>query len=313
MRTMMYMAVFAVCLAVVPRLAKAGPCEKNKVYAAECKALYVAAQKNMCEPDRLYTNSVSNANAWQQAVKNAQALEDSFVAFAAKYPTCIDDKFAKKCRITKYHLRDCKDLVKKYEKSWLDKIKYAHKEVARFLPGFEKKVKESPKDSYKYFRQAQKYLSKVLGSVLWVDPTNKDFLAYGARIRVLKKKMNAANMDELAKIRCPKAGAKNKKLSRKLMKTYKKWLGGLSYKVKPHSLRMAKRVIKETDFRGTKWEYGYVTTCIEDLSDKKDPARCAVNELSFKRSKPSGKSWSKWSFNGHGARDDAMLCKNIRK
>lgn len=302
----------ALVVASVTTASHAGPCEADKTYLAQCKQLSKAASKNMCEPDRLYTNSQKNAAAWQAAVADAPGLEKRFASFAARYPKCIDDPKARKCRVTRFQLRDCKNLKDKYAKAWEAKKKYAHKEVARFLPHFEKQVKADPKGSYKYFRNAQKYLSKVLGSVLWVEPSNAEFLAYKAQIRALKKKMNAANLDVIAKVRCPKAGAKNRRLAKTLMGVYKGWLGTLSYKVRARKLRMAKKVVKETDWRGTKWEYGYVTSCIEDLSDKADPARCSVNELSFKRSKPAGKSWSKWSFHGHGARDDAMLCKNVR-
>ena len=97
------------------------------------------------------------------------------------------------------------------------------------------------------------------------------------------------------------------------MKSYKVFLSKLSTKAKPHKLGLDKSVIKETDSAGTKWEYAYTTTCIEELADKSDPARCSVQSVSFKRSKPRKGRWSGWTFRAHGARDDAMLCKNMKK
>lgn len=59
----------------------------------------------------------------------------------------------------------------------------------------------------------------------------------------------AANLDRLKKVTCPKA-----------MKSYKVFLSKLS--------------TQATDSAGTKWEYAYTTTCIEELADKSVPARC---------------------------------------
>ncbi len=290
----------------------ADKCAKDKKFMKVCQELTAARERNMCNPSQIGIRNPETATAWLQARADAAALEARFQAVVKDFPKCYNREDATNCAIWEQNVRECSDLPKKYEEAWKGKIKSAQDEVDRFLPDFEKKVGTAPKEAYKSWPDVKRYLSKEMGTVLWVEPDNAQFLALEARLRELKKKMTAANMDEIKSVQCPKAGKPNPGLAKTLMKVYEAWLSGLSRPVKALKLLMAEKVHQETDWQGTKWEYGYVTTCIEDKSDMEDPARCSVQELSFKRSKPVGKGWSGWSFNGHGARDDAMLCKNVK-
>ena len=319
--------------------ASAGACENDKTYAAECAALSALYASEMCRPSQFTIRDASSANEWIEARKHASDIEARFKAVGEKYPQCMDDPDAKKCRIGAMHLRDCAGLPKKFEEAWTKKLSDMMSEVLRHVPsaatipgvseqleaGSKKKRKkkkkknnaqttgdEDPKAAFKHLRAASGYLNKDLNGLLAVEPDNALLLAVKAHMHALMVDLRSKNLDEIAKIKCPKAGAKNAGLQKKLMKVYAAWLNGLTAKRKPHKLRMAKKVIKETDWQGTKWEYGYTTTCIEELEDPSDPARCSVQEVSFKRSKPAGKGWSAWSFHGSGALDEPMLCKNIK-
>lgn len=91
-------------------------------------------------------------------------------------------------------------------------------------------------------------MTKNMGRVLWVSPGDTEFVAYGTEIRALRKEFRGANMDVISKVTCPKAGVKNRRLQKKLMGVYKTWLGKLSYNVKAHKLRWAKKTVQKTDW-----------------------------------------------------------------
>jgi len=287
------------------------PCGVDKKWANECKAIKKQAE-SYCEPERMLTRSPEGAGKWIAARRDAGAFEKTVAAFAKKRPECLTEKVSKVCMFRQKHLDQCTGLAAKFEKAWPEKVTSERKEVMRHLPTLEKKSKTEPKETWAYYNNAKRYLTKVFGAVLMIEPTNKEFLGYKERFKAVSRVIVNANLDRLAKVKCPKPGKPNAKLQKTLKKAYKGFLGKLSYPVKAHKLGLDKAVIKETDISGTKWEYAYTTTCIEETADKKDPARCSVQSVSFKRSKPPGKKWSEWSFRGHGAKDDAMLCKNLK-
>jgi hypothetical protein len=291
----------------------AEPCGSDKAWAKECSAL-TDQVRTMCEPEKFITRSPEGAAKWLEAVNGgAVAFEKQIKAFAEKHPHCLTEQTAKNCRFDQRIVDQCTDLPAKFTKAWPDKIASERKEVERHLPNIEKKAQEDPKGSWSYYNDVKRYLPKAFGSVLWIEPDNAEFLAYQDRLKKAGKLIVAANLDRLEKVTCPKAGKPDPKLEKDLMKAYGVFLGKLSIKTKAHKLGMDRTVVKETDIFATQWEYANTTTCIEELADPSDPARCSVQSVSFKRSKPLGKKWSEWSFRAHGARDDAMLCKNLKK
>lgn len=338
MRALMLRLMLCVgAVVLVAPSASAGQCEDDKVYAAECAALADIYAREMCRPSQFVIRDAVSANEWIEARKHASDMEERFKAVAENYPQCMDDPDAKKCRIGAMHLRDCSGLPQKFEDAWVQKIGYFLTEVLKHIPtaatipgveeqavtGRKKKKKKAkpaaedageqdPKAAFKHLRAASGYLNKDLNGLLAVEPDHAVLLAVKAHMHALMVELRAKNLDEIAKIQCPKAGAKNAALEATLMHVYGGWLSGLTAKLKAHKLRMAQKVVAETDWQGTKWEYGYTTTCIEELADPEDPARCSVQEVSFKRSKPAGKGWSEWSFHGSGALDEPMLCTNIK-
>ena len=291
----------------------AEPCGSDKAWAKECSAL-TAKVRSMCEPERFLTRSPEGAAKWVTAVNGgAAAFEKEIKAFAKKHPHCLTEESSKNCGFNQKIVDDCTDLPAKFKAAWPDKITSERKEVERNLPGLEEKAKEDPKGSWSNYNSVKRYMIKVFGSVLWIEPDNAEFLAYKDRLKKVGKVVVAANLDRLEKVTCPKARKPDPKLEKVLMKAYGIFLGKLTSKAKAHRLGLERSIIKETDIFATQWEFANTTTCIEELADRSDPARCSVQSVSFKRSKPLGKKWSNWSFRAHGARDDAMLCKNMKK
>lgn len=300
------LSLIATGVMLVPTLSQAQQC-KEAAYLAECKPLQAAVAANLCEPERLRPVTPQMATRWTQAVAAAPELQARLEAFAQKYPDCIGFRKTS-CALFKTTLRDCTDLPKKYADARKEHVSWAKKEIDRHLPGIEKTTDLA--EAFKRLKNSERHFTKNLGTVLWIEPNHTEFNAIVERLRTLRKKLTAANMEEIAKVKCP-ASTRDKGLAKTLTGVYQKWLGTLSYPVKAHRVSLQRSVVKETDWQGTKWEYANTTTCIEDTADTTDPARCAVNEVSFKRSKPSSKGWSTWSFHGSGARNDSMLCKNL--
>ena len=305
-------SLFAVILALgvgTPEASPASPC-KGKDYVSECKAIKQKIESKLCRPSDLYILSPEDATHWIEAMSNAAALEARATKYIAKYGHCTE-KRTNKCKEYKSVVAMCTGLKAKYDKAWGKKVKWARQELARVLK--EVKSRKDPKSAYKALRAYQRDLVKNLYTVLWVEPNHTEFKKIEAQVQALRKKYRSANLDEISKVQCPKGARKrNKGLEKKLLKVYQPWLSRALVKQRAKVLRQNKPLVKKTDVFGTKWEYAYTVTCVEELADPKDPARCSVNEISFKRSKRKGKKWSAWTVHGAGGRHDAMLCKKIK-
>jgi hypothetical protein len=156
----------------------------------------------------------------------------------------------------------------------------------------------------------------TLSTVELINVDKKKVAALQAWMKTEEAHWAKAREKALAKVKCPKATNKNKKLTKKLRKvltahaetTKKK---GSTLKETMHKFGLAgKATQKREAFKRVLHEDLPAFSCVEQVRGKDQT--CRIFEITFRRSKPDGGRWGDWGFYSVGGGGE-MLCSNLRK